>query len=152
MRIISILFLVLCQMSFAAGSWTQPSRTFRSFGKGGPQKNVEEVSLTWTADAADGSVPTKAVQLCGFLVKVLTNPGAVAPTANYDIACGDPKDTSYDACVGALANRHTSNTEVVAPVLTSGTAPVFLCGSYLLAVTNNSVNSATGEIVFYLVD
>lgn len=152
MRIISILLLVLCQFSFAAGSWTGPTRTFRSYGKGGPQKNLEEISTTFTADAADGSVPVLNIQLCGFLIKVITNPGSTAPTANYDAILGDPKDAVLDAAAGFLANRHTSNTEVVYPVGSGAAAPIFLCGSYALTVTNNSVNSATSNFTFYLVD
>lgn len=154
MKHLLILFLALTMgFEFAQAAGTvSVSRSYRAYNKGSVAKNVEVLNIDWVGDSADGSVPTKTVQMCGFVVKVITNPGAVAPTANYDIAFGDPEDSALDAVAGLLANRHTSNTEQVAPVLTGATAPIFLCGSYTVAVTNNSVNSATGRIQVYLAD
>lgn len=147
-----LLFSIFFLSSLALGAGSvSVSREYRNYGKASG-KFVEVITVAWTADSAAATVPDTAIQMCGFVIKVITNPGGTAPTANYDIALGDPEDTNLDALGGALANRHTSNTEQVAPVLTAATAPVFLCGSYTQQISNNSVNSATGRILYYLAD
>lgn len=134
-----------------AGSISVTSREMLDFGKA-DRRRCEVVTIGWTADAADGSVPVLSVPLSGFVVKVVTNPGSTAPTANYDIAVQDPNDSALDAMATLLNNRHTSTTEQVYPLIAGAACPIFLCGTYGVAVTGNAVNSATGTIVFYLVD
>jgi hypothetical protein len=237
-----------------------------NYSQTGTPKFCKKVSVAWTADAADGSVPSTSLELNGWLVKAVTNPGAVAPTDGYDIALLDPDDgalvaaikaqvkvqditytalaagadgnsititypdgassgaanvtvngndieveiedgvttaqaianaieeslaasvlvtvavdpgdetdpqtavdspayelsggadetgsgSPLDVMAGALADRSTSNGEqVLAFVGSSPSLPVLLAGTYGLEITNNSVNSATGLVVFYLVD
>ena len=67
---------------------------------------------------------------------VETNPGAVAPTADYDIVLNDVD--GLDVAGGALLNRHTSVTEKV--YLGAG-YPV-ASGAWTWTVTGNLVNSA----------
>lgn len=156
-RIVALSLLLATSFAFGAGS-ISVSRGTRSYAKAGTTgKYVEIVTVSFVGDASDGSVPTLAIPMSGFVKKVVTNPGSTAPTANYDIALGDPEDSALDALGAALQNRHTSNTEQVYPLLagapgTVSSTPVFLAGTYTLAITNNSVNSATGTITFYLVD
>lgn len=107
------------------------------------------VSVSWVGDASGGSVPDTVIGLGGFVSKVVTNPGSTAPTDNYDLACGDPSDTALDVFGGALANRDQTNTEQVYPVISGATMPVF-ASTCTLQLTNNSVNSATGTIDFYV--
>lgn len=148
-------FLLLFSMTaFGAGSVTV-TKTKKTFGRTG---NMEVVQIDWTADAADGSVPNTNITMSGFVQKIVTNPGATAPTANYDMALGDPEDTALDALAGALANRHTTSTEQVYPTVagTPGTVSsrtVFLPpGTYQFQLTNNAVNSATGRVLVFLAD
>jgi hypothetical protein len=54
-----------------------------------------------------------------YLYALQTDPGATAPTADYDITVTDPN--SLDMCAGKAINRHTSNTEMV--YCTSSTQP-----------------------------
>jgi len=116
-------------------------------------KKVEKIKIDWTADAADGSVPnTSVTRLYGWVVKVLTNPGSTAPTDNYDIELLDPDDSTVDALAGALANRDTANSEQVYPVATSAATPVFLAGDYTFKLSNNAVNSATGQVILYITE
>jgi hypothetical protein len=115
----------------------------------------EKVVIDWVADASAATVPNTTVSgLYGFLLKAITNPGSTAPTANYDIAFGDPEDTTLDALGGLLQNRHTSNTEAVYGIAKNGTDvapfPIFLAGDYQFQLTNNAVNSATGRVILYL--
>lgn len=134
-----------------ANSSISSVRSMEKFGKD-IMRHVEKVTIDWVADDADGSVPALSLPLAGFLLKAITNPGSTAPTANYDIALGDPEDSALDAFAGALQNRHTTTTEQVYPLVTGAAIPIFLSGTYSLALTNNSVNSATGRIILYLVD
>jgi hypothetical protein len=124
-----------------------------NYSQTGTPKFCKKVSVAWTADASDGSLPaTSITDMNGWLVKVVTNPGSVAPTDNYDIALYDADDGALDALAGLLANRDTANGEQVYPLISGAATPLFLAGTYSLAITGNSVNSATGLVVFYLVD
>lgn len=127
------------------------------FQLGNQKKLVRKVSIDWVADASAATVPDTAVELYGYPYKVLTNPGAVAPTDNYDIKFLDPYDTALDAMGGALLDRDTANTEVVYPAIacSPGTVvarPPLLAGSYTFNLTNNAVNSATGNCTVWMVD
>lgn len=116
----------------------------------GPNQKViiEKINLACVGDAANGSFPATTVNMFGKLVHVITNPGATAPTANYDIALGHPDDTSADLLGGALANRSATVTELVYPTVSS--LPVWVAGDTSFAITNNIVNSATIDVNFYL--
>lgn len=108
----------------------------------------EKIVVTATGDASNGSFPSTGtpIELNGFLVRVVTNPGATAPTDNYDVVIND--ENSVDVAQGTLANRDTANTEEVYPVPTSAASPPMVQGDHNLVITNNSVNSAV--IVFYI--
>lgn len=71
--------------------------------------------ITWTADDADGSVPAAitASDVYGFVELVITNPGAVAPTANYDIVITD--EEGCDVLGGEGADRSATVSEQVFP-------------------------------------
>ncbi len=135
----------------AAGTCTVTSDTPINFGFR-TTKMCRKVIVDWLGASSGGAVPTLDLDLKGFVVKVITDPGSTAPTDNYDIVLKDPDDASFDAMGGKLVDRDTANSEHVYPVVTGAVLPVFLCGTYTLAVTGNSVNSATGRIIFYLVD
>lgn len=116
-------------------------------------REVEKVKIDWVADAADGSVPETSISgLYGYVMKAITNPGATAPTDNYDVELIDPDDATIDALAAALANRDTANSEQVYPTVTGATIPIFLAGSYTFKLTNNAVNSATGSVILYLAE
>ena len=112
---------------------------------------VGVITFTCTADAADGSFPqtniTDAIE--GELLQLETNPGATAPTANYDIVLND--DQGADVLMGVGANRHTSTTEI-AGIVFSGTSYhpyVDKTQTLTLVITNNSVNSAGIVVKLY---
>lgn len=119
----------------------------------GATGNVRKFTFTCTADVADGSFPATviAVKFEGRLVKLVTNPGATAPTDNYDITLVDAE--GLDVLQGVGANRDTANTEAV-PVVYSGTSlhpTVDETDTLTLTIANNIVNSATITIVVHYV-
>ena len=110
------------------------------------RERITIVRADWVGDASGGSVPdTQLTGLYGYLKKVITNPGAVAPTDNYDIKLLDAEDATADALNGLAADRDTANTEVLLPAV-----PPLLCGDYTLNITGNSVNSATGSVILFI--
>jgi hypothetical protein len=119
-----------------------------------PMKNPEgkvygeRIVTDWTADDSNGSVPNLVIPgMTGIISSVITNPGATAPTDNYDIYLYHPSDSSLDVLGDALANRDTATSEVKGPSYSGSNFNVAVSGNYTLAVSNNSVNSATGQIV-----
>lgn len=111
-------------------------------------KSVEIITVSWTGDASDGTVPATSLgMVIGELERIVTDPGSTAPSANYDITVTD--EDSVDVLGGAGANRHTTNTEEAALPL----------GTYFLRnvanvltfnLSGNSVNSATGIFRLYV--
>lgn len=108
----------------------------------------ERIVIDFVGDASGGSVPALSItNMAGIIDKILTNPGSTAPTDNWDIALYHPNDSGLDILGGALVDRDTTNSEVKAPVLSGSSLNVAVNGTYSLAVTGNSVNSATGQII-----
>lgn len=155
MRFVTMLSLVLSfalgQFAFAVASTTTLTQSTRVLDHG---QKVYVYKVAWTASSIDGSViDTSLPKVHGFLMKATTNPGATAPTDNYDITLADTDDATLDAANSLLLNRDTATTEVAYPVGTTGATPLwFQPGTYTLSIANNSVNSATGVIWLYFVD
>ena len=116
--------------------------------RGPDNKNLKVVSVAFTADSADASVPnTTLAGLFGKLVRTITNPGSTAPTDNYDVKLLSPDDSTADVLAGADADRDTANTETI-----NHSTPIELRGDYTLQVSNNSVNSATGVVILEILE
>lgn len=102
------------------------------------------ITLTCTADASNASFPETVltVRFSGRLLALETNPGAMAPTTNYDIVLDDAD--GHDVLEGVGANRHTSATEKANIVYSGGLdhPPVGVEDVLTFKITNNSVNSA----------
>lgn len=111
-------------------------------------KNFERIVIDWTS-AADGSATQLIENLYGWLIKAVTDPGATAPTDNYDITLVD--ENSIDAAESMLVNRDTANTETVYPVATGAVTPVFLCGSHTFTLANAG-DSKQGRLVIYIAE
>jgi hypothetical protein len=109
---------------------------------------VRKIVIDWVGDAADGTIPNVTMPIFeGRLYELTTNPGAVAPTDNYDITMAD--DQGVDRLQGLGANRDVANTESV-PIVYSGSTihPVISRSDTLtLAIANQAVHSATGSII-----
>jgi hypothetical protein len=133
-----------------AGSWSAVTRRNINIGKFLKDRFIEVVEATFTGDASTGAVPDLVIPggLYGFCVKVLTNPGAVAPTDNYDLTCIG--DDGEDLFCGAGIDRDTANTEQFAPVISGGATPAPMGGGATLKIANQSVASATGKVQIWL--
>ena len=106
--------------------------------------------ITWTADDADGSVPSTQSNsdIFGFIVRVVTNPGATTPTADYDITITD--EDGVDVLGGEGADRSASASEQIIPKLGSSYGPCYVNSKLTFNLSNNSENSAVGEVIIYV--
>ena len=111
--------------------------------------DVVAYTMSWTADAADGSVPATASPLFnGYVFLVTTNPGATAPTDNYDITLTD--SDGVDIAGGELLNRDTANSEQAVPKVGAVYGSRYVEDGVTLNLSGNSVNSATGTVKIYV--
>lgn len=112
--------------------------------------------IDWTADAADGSVPDTVLtdrdgdnsNINAFIVLAVTDPGATAPTASYDITLED--ENGVDAMGGALADRSATVSEQAMPLISGSPVPRLVSGTLTFKLANNSVNSAVGKCYVYM--
>ena len=84
---------------------------------------ILRAEISWLSDDTTGAVTytftevDKARIRGKYLFFMVTNPGATAPSANYNITLID--DDGIDMAGGALLLRHTSTSEQAIPVLSS---------------------------------
>ena len=113
--------------------------------------HVKKVVLDVLFDSGDGSFTSVALaqKIDGFLLKLVTDPGATAPTDNYDITITDAE--GFDLLQGLAANRHTTtsqNIEIV--MLATGNHPaVSATDTLTLNISGNATISATTQIILY---
>jgi hypothetical protein len=114
----------------------------------GKEVSVQWVRVAWTSDGSGNA--TQTVTLNGVIVAVVTNPGATAPTDNYDVTC--PDADGRDVFMGGGADRDTANTENFVPLATGsdGTTkmPVAVAGSHTLTIANAG-DTKQGEVTIY---
>lgn len=117
---------------------------------------IRKVIADWVSDDATGAVSGTTKKITGTLIKGVTDPGATAPTDNYDIALTDEESVDVlAACQSDLTNRDTANSEQVyflvkdaaGTPLAQSLHPV-VCDKLTVAVTNAG-NSKTGQLVLY---
>lgn len=95
-------------------------------------KTGERVTIPWTSDGSGNY--TESMVLRGWLVEIQTDPGATAPTDNYDIKLKD--SNSVDVLADLALNRDTATTEFI-PTPGSGiTILKYLNGTYTFDVSN----------------
>ena len=109
---------------------------------------INVVTVAWTS-AADGTY-SESFDIAGTITGFETDPGATAPTDNYDIVLNSAGGT--DLLMGGGANRDTANTEYFVPLATGsdgGTKmPVSCAGTATLSITNAG-NAKTGTVYIY---
>jgi hypothetical protein len=115
-------------------------------------RSVKTVVWTWTSDASGDVSGTDTKPISGELLRIVTNPGATAPTDNYDVVINDAD--GVDVAGGLLANRDTANSEQVIPVLettvganTYAHRPVV--DGPLSLVISNAGNAKQGVLTLY---
>lgn len=116
---------------------------------------VKKVLISWTSDDSTGAVTGTTRKIVGTLIKGVTDPGATAPTDDYDIAITDEEGVNvFASCVDTspLGDRDTANSEAAYFMLSDGTASIaafpVVCDVLTVAVSNAG-NSKQGQLVLY---
>ncbi len=104
--------------------------------------SVAKIVWSWTSSAGGAADLATVGSYYGTVLAVITNPGATAPTDDYDVTITDVD--SFDVLQGVGANRDTTNTEVASPPSVS---PVF--GKLTLNVSNAG-NAKVGVVTLYV--
>ena len=116
-----------------------------------PASKWKVVTITWTAHT-NGTVTSEAFSDNGFTQDIpaniqyaVTDPGATAPTDNYDITITDA--LGNDVFGGELMNRDTSTSESAEPAI-----PYIRVNLKDLNfnLSGNSQNGATGVVKIYV--
>jgi len=107
--------------------------------------NVKKIVADWTSDDSAGTASATTKILSGVARMLITDPGATAPTADYDLVINN--DEGIDVLGGVGVDRHTSTTEVAYPVGGTYFQPVF-CGKLTFSISAAG-NSKTGQAIFF---
>lgn len=124
----------------------------------GIQRGLKKILVDWVSDASAGNVVITTRKIVGELIKLVTDPGATAPTDNYDVVITDEEGVDVlAACVttGRAADRDTANSEQVyffvenldASPLASSVHPV-VCDALTITISNAG-NSKVGQLILY---
>lgn len=106
--------------------------------------SVKKITFAWTSDASgdvNGTATTHAYD--GRLIAVTTDPGATAPTDNYDLELRDAD--GVDVLLGQGANRDTANTEYLLEATLGAVA-----SSKLTLVITSAGSAKQGTVVVWL--
>ncbi len=123
----------------------------------GKLDNVQKLTFSCTGDSSDGSIPDSATssiytdEIVGwYLDQVIVDPGATAPTADSDVVIND--EWGFDLLGGNGSNLlHSSTTKTTIPATDGQNKRQPVLGALTLSVTNQSVNSATYDVILVLV-
>ena len=125
----------------------------------GGRGRIRKILIDFTTDDGTGSVACTTQKISGELIKIVTDPGTAAPTANWDVVLTDDEGVDLsihmdDVAIAALIARHATDTlETYLPLEdTAGTGRIaafpVVCGPLTVTV-NNAGNSKTGQIILY---
>jgi len=119
-------------------------------------RGLRKVIVDWTSDDTTGAVSGSSEKITGRLVKAITDPGAAAPAANYDIVVTDALSVNVLGNAETdLTDRHTSTTEetyffILDAAGTPLAQPVQPAVADVLTFSiSNAGNSKNGQIVLF---
>jgi len=147
-RLVVVVAVAVAVIALVLGSWGGALADQTNKPVGG---DVWCLTFTWTAAGGGGAytAETSRDDIVGWVMRVETDPGATAPTDNYDITLKNTR--TLDISGGNLANRDTANTETVMPKPGANDGAFFNDSTLVHAITGNSVANAVGVTkVFYL--
>jgi hypothetical protein len=124
---------VLALPLWAAGTVTTSETTHAS---------LKKIVFTWTSSAGGAADATTTAPFDGLVVGLTTDPGATAPTDDYDVVITD--SGGHDVLLGAGLNRDTANTEHVA----TGMAGV--AASPLTLAITNAGSAKQGVVILWV--
>lgn len=126
---------------------TAPSAvTWEVINSGG---DVEIWKISWLGAEDGGAVADQILgKIKGWVFMLITDPGATAPTDNYDITIED--EFGLDILEGIGANRHTSTTQMARITVNSNAAERYVNSVCTFKIANQGVNSALGIVYLFV--
>jgi len=120
---------------------------------------ISKVIADWTSDSATGAVAGTTRKIVGELIKVVTDPGATAPSDNWDVVVTDEEGTDVMAkCQNAalLIARDTANSEETYLYILNADATAIgvaafpvVCDKLTISIANAG-NSKAGQVILYV--
>ena len=139
--ILTILFVLCTSLTYAASTGTAVWSVDRTTV---PGIVIYKAVCTEAATASSPATYNASdYEINGIIIKVETDPGSTAPTANYDIVLND--ELGADVMEGELANRSATATQFVRTA-------VSVAGPLTPVVSNQAVNSATFTIYIHVIE
>lgn len=124
----------------------------------GVQGTIRKVSIDFLTDDAAGTATITLRKISGELIKIITDPGASAPTANWDVIVTDGEGVNVlGKCMNAatLIARHTSNTEETYLYLQEASVTPVGIGAFpvvcdqLTVALDNAGNAKTAQVILF---
>ena len=124
------------------------------------QGRIRKILIDFLTDDSAGTATVTTRPISGELIKIVTDPGATAPTDNYDVVLTDDEGVDLsvhmdDVAIAALIARDTANTEETYLPLedTAGTARIaawpVICGPLTVSLANAGNAKLTQVIIYY---
>ena len=108
------------------------------------KRKVGKLVVTYTGHT-DGAASSESIPFNGIIQRIVTNP-TTAHSSNWDATVED--EAGLDLAQGLLANRHTTNSEEVTPLI--GTYHLVPYNGLLTVNVTNSGSGKAGVItIFY---
>jgi hypothetical protein len=111
---------------------------------------IKTIKVAWTSDDAVGTFTCTTKHISGALLAGITDPGATAPTANYDVTIKDDEGADVlGNCDDDLVDRHTSTTERIDFVVATAAGVRPVVNSKLTIAGANCGNAKTGQVIIH---
>jgi len=136
--------IVISTSTFVRADCTISGETMISYGP----MSVYEFTCVHNSTGVVSAVLSYPIN--GVVIGAETDPGATAPTDNYDLTILD--SLNYDIMGGALVDRDTANTEKVAPILSTLAQGQPTVGSHTIVFANQSVHNAIVKVRLFIYD
>lgn len=126
-----------------------------AFGRG----RIRKIICDFLTDDSAGTATVTTRKISGELIKIVTDDGAAAPSANWDVILTDDKGVDLsihmdDVAIAALIARHTTTAlETYLPLEdTAGTGRVgawpVICGPLTVSLANAG-NAKNAQVIIY---
>ena len=110
---------------------------------------IKRIIVDWESDAS-GDADDVSRKISGTLIKGVTNPGAPAPTDDYDIVITDEAGLNVlGQSVDDLIDRDTATTEEVYFNIGAASSFVPVVADLLTFTISNAGNATQGQIIIY---
>lgn len=112
-----------------------------------PQGTARKIIVDWVSDSVTGGASgATTFEINGTLEKLVTDPGAITPTAAYDITMLD--EEGLDVLQGVGVNKSATVTEE-ARIVYSGTSDHPTVNDRLTFTVASAGNSKNGQAILY---